>query len=140
MILPPCGLILLSFLTYESVGQRRTFLSGGGRYFWWGSIRLDSDPLGTHSKPADTTPCKEAQDNCLVVDPKFLLAEPGWAEKILVLSAVPAFLVSGGIVYGLSRLGVSEVVSFMASMPLPICAWFYFVGWLIDRRKAKRSG
>jgi hypothetical protein len=46
---------------------------------------------------------------------------------------VAAFLVGVGIVHGLARVGISEVTSFMVSMPLLIFAWFYFVGWLLDR-------
>jgi hypothetical protein len=47
---------------------------------------------------------------------------------LLVLSAVPAFVVGAAIVRGLGQMGVSEITSFMISMPLLIVAWFYFIG------------
>jgi hypothetical protein len=55
-----------------------------------------------------------------------------------MLSALPAFLAGLGIVHGLARVGVSEVTSFMSSMPLLILAWLYFIGWLFDRWSRKR--
>jgi len=50
-----------------------------------------------------------------------------------MLSALPAFVVGRAVVSGLARLGVSEVWSFAILMPVLVVAWFYFVGWLIDR-------
>jgi hypothetical protein len=55
-----------------------------------------------------------------------------------MLSAFPAFVFGGVIVRSLGRLGISEVSSFMVLMPLLISAWFYFVGWLVDRWRFKR--
>jgi hypothetical protein len=60
------------------------------------------------------------------------------AGEMLGAYALPAFLVGTGVVHGLARLGVSEVISFMVSMPLLIFAWFYLVGWLVDRRLRRR--
>jgi len=56
-----------------------------------------------------------------------------------MLSALPAFIASLVIVTVLGRFGVSQVASFMVSMPLLLAAWYYFVGWRIDRRRSKRS-
>jgi hypothetical protein len=56
-----------------------------------------------------------------------------------MLSALPAFVVGTAVVRGLASLGVSEVWSFTIVMPLLILAWFYFIGWLIDRWVHKRS-
>jgi len=72
------------------------------------------------------------------VDPEYILVEPGLTAKCLVIFALPAFLVGLAIVVGLARLGVNQVLSFMVSMPPLIFAWFYFLGWLVDRRRAKR--
>jgi hypothetical protein len=58
---------------------------------------------------------------------------PGWLSKWLMLSAMPAFVVEAAILVGLSRLGINEIWGFIISMPLLISAWYYFVGWLIDR-------
>ena len=61
-------------------------------------------------------------------------------DKLFVLSDLPAFLVGTLIVFGLGgKFGVSEVSSFMVTMPLLTFVWFYAVGWLIDRWRFKRS-
>jgi hypothetical protein len=52
-----------------------------------------------------------------------------------MLSALPAFVISAGIVGILARFGISEVTAFFVSMPLLIFAWFYLVGWLFDEEK-----
>jgi hypothetical protein len=68
-----------------------------------------------------------------------ILVDPGYLAKSLVLTALPAFALGAVVVRGLAHIGVSEVWSFGAVMPLLIFAWFYFVGWLIDRCVRKRS-
>jgi hypothetical protein len=69
----------------------------------------------------------------------YIWVDPGWAEKTLVVSAFPAFVVGAAIVGGLARLGMSEVSTFPVSVPVLIFAWFYFVGWLVDRWRYKRA-
>ncbi|MGB9465504.1 MAG: hypothetical protein WBR10_10350 [Candidatus Acidiferrum sp.] len=49
------------------------------------------------------------------------------------MSAIPAFVVEAVVIGGLGRIGINEIWGFMISMPLLIFAWYYFVGWLIDR-------
>jgi hypothetical protein len=56
----------------------------------------------------------------------------------LILTALPAFLLGAGLVGGLGRIGFSQVWVFMISMPSLVSAWFYFIGWLLDRRRMKR--
>jgi hypothetical protein len=55
-----------------------------------------------------------------------------------MLSAFPAFVVGGLAVEGLGRLGISEFSTFMFLMPVLIVAWYYLVGWLLDRWLGKR--
>jgi hypothetical protein len=38
----------------------------------------------------------------------------------------------------LGREGMSEISSFMSMMPLFVAAWYYTIGWLIDRWLYKR--
>ncbi len=64
--------------------------------------------------------------------------DPGWLDKALLYSALPAFLVEGLLLALLGRLGVNQVITFFVSMPLLIAAWFYFVGWLVDRWRYKK--
>lgn len=130
--------MLFAFGTYESFGLGRNH-DIGGRYFQWSFIRLDSDPLNRHSRSVMAVPCKDPSENCMATDPLEVWVEPGWLARLLMISALPVFLVGIGLVHGLARVGVSEITSFMISMPLLILAWFYFVGWLLDQWRQKRS-
>jgi len=130
------GLSLFGLQTYGSMSGARVS-KHQGRYFWWGSIRLDSAPL---TLPSATRPCAdESGETCVEFDPEFIWVRPGWIERVLILSAFPAFLVTLPVVHGLAHLGVSELLSFMITMPLMILLWFFLVGWLLDRRRYKRS-
>jgi hypothetical protein len=59
--------------------------------------------------------------------------------EFFVVLDLPAFTLTTGIVKGLSRLGVSEVLSFMLSSPLLTLTWFYYVGKLMEHWKGTRS-
>jgi hypothetical protein len=135
ILLPVCGLMLFSFETYHSFAHP---VAPSGRYFWWSGDRLDSDPLGKKTNRAASS-CGDVGDGCLSTDPIYIWIDPGWVTKILVLSAIPAFLLGKGLVYVLARQGVSEILSLMLSMPLLIGLWFYCVGWSFDRCRGKRS-
>ena len=131
------GLVLFGLLTYGSIQGNREMSHGRQfRYFWWGSVRLDSDPLNKHRSLA---PCKaEPEGNCVWV-PGYIVVDAGWLEKALVISALPAFLVGVAFVRGLARLGISELTSFMGAMPGLVLVWSYGVGWLLDRWGHRRS-
>jgi hypothetical protein len=130
------GLSLFIALTHNSLRMNRDIQKRSpSRYFWWTSIRLDSDPLNRHPKRT-TTPCKNGEGNCANWElPPIVWVDPSCLAKFLMLSALPAFVFGTAVVRG---LGVSEVWSFAIVMPLLISAWFYFVGWLIDRRVHKQ--
>jgi hypothetical protein len=127
------GLFFFSTVSFESL---KWHPKTPNQYFWWSSIRLNSDPLNRYHAVA--TPCREAESDCASWDPASLWISPGLATDLLILTALPAFVVGMLVVRGLGRMGVSEVWTFMVSMPLLIGAWYYAVGWLIDRRKDKR--
>lgn len=131
------GFVLFGLLTYGSIRWNREMRHGrDGRYFWWGAERLDSDPLGKHST---LQPCTQGQEGEPCVEPMYIWVEPGWLEKALAISALPAFLLGTIFVRGLARLGVSEFGSFMSTIPVLILVWFYGVGWLLDRWQHRRS-
>jgi hypothetical protein len=131
------GLILFGLLTYASIQGNREMRHGRhGRYFWWGSVRLDSDPLDKHPK---LEPCTQRTNGDCAWEPLYIWVEPGLLENALVLSALPAVLLGRAVVFGLARLGVNELTTFMSTMPVLILAWFYGVGWLLDRWQHKRS-
>jgi len=136
-VLPIFGLILFADVTYNSFRMNREIQRTPNRYFWWSSTRLDSDPLNRHSLATES--CKDSVEKCAGWTTEFILVHPGWIAKLLILSAFPAFVLGLLIVRGLGRFGFSEVTSFVVLMPLLVFAWYYFVGWVIDRRKYKRQ-
>lgn len=137
VVLPIIGVLLFLGESYESVGMNRKAQTG--RYFYWSSIRLDSDPLNRNPRPLKLLPCEDQSENCVELYPGTIWGvEPGWLIKCFGLSALPAFLFGSVIVHSFGRFGISELQTFMISMPLLIVAWYYFVGWLVDRWKYKR--
>jgi hypothetical protein len=138
VLLPTCGLLLFAFGTFELYRDQPV---RGGRYFWWASIRLDTDPLNKRVASAQIA-CKQevsgTSESCLLTDPIDIWIEPGWLARVLILAALPAFFLEAGTIAAMSRIGVSQLLTFMISMPLFIFAWFYFIGWLLDRCRNKR--
>lgn len=137
IVLPAVGSLLFAGVSFESL-RNREYQKDPGRYFWWSSIRLDSDPLNRHPLPHVATPCKDAAGDCVVWDPVSLWVDSGLLPKTLILSAIPAFFAGMLFVRALGHHGVSEVSSFMAWTPVLLVAWYYAVGWLIDRWLYKR--
>jgi hypothetical protein len=136
-ILPIFGLVLFACVTNNSFRMNREIQRTPNRYFWWPSTRLDSDPLNRH--PLATESCKDSVEKCAGWTTEFIWVHPGWIAKSLMLSAFPAFVLGLVIVRGLGRFGFSEVTSFMVLTPPLVFAWYYFVGWLIDRWNYKRQ-
>lgn len=130
-ILPSIGLLLFAEVSYDSLNLNHETGRSYGRYFWWSSVRLDSDPRNKH--PHLAAPC------CVDWDPQYIWIDPGWLTKVLLVAALPAFGVDLFVIRGLASFGVSEVTSFFVSIPLLIGGWFYFGGLLIDRWRHKRS-
>jgi hypothetical protein len=137
LILPIVGLFLFAAETRHSVRTNREGHSPSNRYFWWSFIPLDSDPKSKH--PRVPTPCKTGEKNCTTWELPNIWVDPGWLSKWFMLSAAPAFVVEGLILGGLGHLGINQVWAFMISMPMLVFAWYYLVGWLIDRRISKLS-
>ena len=137
LALPLLGLSLFALISYKSFQRNRVRGFSDSHYFYWSSIRLGPDPL--RIEPPPTVPCKDASENCVAWDPDTNWINPGLAARLLVLTALPAFVIGIFIIHALARLGISEVTTFMVSMPFLIFAWYYLVGWLIDRWRSKRS-
>jgi hypothetical protein len=135
--LPAIGLILFSAVSYHSWRMNRELQHTPSRYFWWSAIRLDSDPANKRNHV--TTRCDDDKENCVSWDLPNRWVDPGWLQKFLIFSALPAFAVGGFAVGGLGRLGISQVSSFMFLMPVLILAWYYFIGWLLDRWSQKHT-
>jgi hypothetical protein len=130
VILPIIGLILFGVESYSSFRFNRQLGTTPRRFYYWSSIRLDSAPLHKPCKPEDMG-CGWEQN--------WVWIDSGYVAKFLMLPAIPAFAFGAIVVGALAHLGVSEVWSFGIVMPVSVFAWFYFVGWLIDRWILKRS-
>jgi len=130
LILPVIGLILFGEVSYGSFRFNRELGTTPRKFYFWSSIRLDSDPMNQRRKGA--APCKSENLGC-AWEPNWIWIDSGYLDKALMLTALPAFAIGAIAVGGLAHLGISEVWTFAVAMPLLIFAWFYFVGWLIDR-------
>jgi len=137
LVLCGWGLILFGLITYASIRERQDLGPAlqHSRYFWWGTLRLDSDPLSIRTV---LWPCQYESDEDCSRDLGTRWGTPGWVEKGLVLSALPAFLLTALVVRSMAFFGVNEVLSFMCAAPLLILLWFYAIGWVIDRWQYKR--
>lgn len=104
------------------------------------SVHLDADPLNRDPSKFRNTNCAPKDADCAEWDPATLWIEPGFLTRTLMLSAFPAFMVGGLMVYLFARLGVNEVVSFMVFMPILIFVWFYVVGKVITKWGLRLGG
>jgi hypothetical protein len=136
-VLPVLGLLAFCGESYLSLRMNREFGMTPRRYYWWSSIRLDSNPLNKNTKiPA--APCKSDEEDC-GWEPAHIWIDPGYLTKSLMLIALPAFALCAITVGGFARLGVNEVWSFFVSMPVFTVAWFYFVGWIMEWLLKRRT-
>jgi hypothetical protein len=127
LALPVVGLLLFAGVTYDSIRLNRALQRTNSHDFSWSFIQLHADPLNTD--------CGR-REGCLV-SLEAIWIEPGALTMLLELTAFPAFVAGVVVCYSLGRLGISEVSTFMISMPLLIVGWYYFVGWLIDRWRGR---
>jgi hypothetical protein len=137
LILPLAGLLLFTVISYRSALVNDQTQKSSSKYYWWSSLRLDSDPLNQNLKPVN--PCEDKKKDCANPEIANARIQPSWLDKMLIFSAFPAFLAGAATVVGLSKLGIDEVLTFMVSMPIFLFAWYYFVGWMIDRWLFKRT-
>lgn len=133
-ILPAFGLLLFFGETYDSVRLNRDLRARipYRRDFYWSTFRLQSDPLGKLPPApcgADINP-KTCADWWAVRD---VIVDPGAILSTLMISSLPAFFVAMKTVRGLGRLGVNEVYSFFVLTPILLSAWYFFLGWVLDR-------
>jgi hypothetical protein len=122
---PAIGLTLFLAETLHSWRIDHEVRGTPSRYFYWSSWRFDSDPLNNRVHSDWDLPN--------------LWIEPAYATRFLILSGLPAFAASLLVVSALARIGVSEAATFLITAPALLVAWYYFVGWLVDRWKVKRA-
>ena len=136
LVLPAFGLLLFLAETFGSVGLNNDLRGRNPNRtdFYWGKFRLQTDPLG---KPP---PCRPEITNCSEWwEIRDVIVDPGTILATLLLSGLPAFFVTARLVHGLGRLGINEVYTFFVAAPLLLFAWYYFLGWLLDRLWARRK-
>src|SRR5215467_7598835 len=139
VVLPLAGLLLFTMVSYQSSRVNDELQRSPNRYYWWSSLRLDTDPLNRNPKPAERS--KDDPQNCSSWDVSSPRVAPSWLDKILVVSAFPAFLAAFALVLDFGRQGISEVLVFMVVMPTFLFFWYYFIGRLMERWFRKlRSG
>lgn len=136
LILPVVALMAFGAESFVSLRMNSSLGTTPRRYYWWSSIRLDADPL--NKNPKVPSPCTSDKEDCGWVLQSIWI-DPGYLTESLVLLALPAFALGAFGVSRLGHLGISEVWSFMLLMPLFVFAWFYFVGWFVDRWVRKRG-
>ena len=136
-ILPMTGLFLFTAVAYRSMPANHHDRVVPRRYYWWSSLRLDSDPLNRN--PAPPKPCPEGIANCSNGETPNVKIAPGWLEKSLVVTGFPALLAAFAVVASLSKRGIDEVLTFFVSMPILLFGWYYLVGWLIERWLVRRA-
>jgi hypothetical protein len=132
VVLPIIGIVLFSAVTNHSLRFNQKMQRTPSRYFWWSAIRLNSDPA--NQRKWGPMPCESGKENCVMQE---IWVDPGLLEEFLILSAFPAFVLGRLVVALLGRLSISEVSSFMLLMPILILAWYFFIGWLLDRWRYK---
>lgn len=136
LILPSVGLLAFGAITYHSLRMDQLTNRGHSRYFYWSSLPLDSEPSKGRAPAAG--PCNNSDPTCSEVDFTTMWVDPGWLSNLVVLTAAPAFALGGVLLWLLGKLGVSQVFSFFAFTPFLILAWYYLLGWLLDRRRERR--
>jgi hypothetical protein len=135
IILPLCGLLLFGTITFASHLRHQTKYQG--RIYYWAGYPLDPDPLHI-DPPKAPVPCPQGQE-CVAWDPISIWSTPGPLMNLLIFTGLPGLLVGALIVSLLSRMGVNEIWSFFVCMPVTLSAWYYLIGWLLDRRRWQKQ-
>ena len=135
IVFPLLALMAFSAESYMSLRMNQQLGMTPRKYYWWSSIRLDTDPL--NKNPLVRPPCKSGEEDC-GSEPNFIWVDPGYLTNSLMLLALPAFALETISVRGLAHLGINEVWSFMVLMPLYMLGWFYFLGRLVDNKWVRK--
>lgn len=139
VILPILGLALFTLVTIRSAKLNEHDAAHPQKYYWWSSLRLDTDPLNRYPLPEQPEqPCKDGTENCTKWQLRAQWVTPALLDRLLGISGLPAFLAGAAIVAACGKAGVDEVLTFMVSMPILLFGWYFFVGWLLDLVLSRR--
>jgi hypothetical protein len=126
IVLPVVGLLLFGFINCASyLKEKHESKPGPRKYSWWWGIRLDRRPL-------EIEPPKTSQEGW---EPQYILIELGPLQKLVILTGFPAFLLSVPLIHALDSFGADQLIVFLTITALGLAVWYWFLGWLIDRRK-----
>ena len=132
-ILPTIGLLLFMAETSRAYRGWQS-QSPPRRYLWWSTYVLDSDPLNRHTRTPSIQKNGNGEGSW---DLRHIYVDPGVLSMAFALSGFPAFHLSWVAAVALSRFGISQIITFMISTPILLTAWYYFLGWLVDRWRGK---
>jgi hypothetical protein len=133
LILPVLGVLFFLSETYSSYRQ---YSHTRSTCYWWGNfVALDSKPIDKAvafegQKPVTECGFQEQAFDRFGVRPSI---------RLLVITALPAFVGSLAFVHGLGALGVNEIPVFIASTPPLIFGWYYLLGWAFERWRQRRK-
>jgi hypothetical protein len=140
LILPFIGLLVFAGQSFQSFRQQQNALKRGNTCFCWSNTPLDEKPFDTRYEVfgrSNLTSCGYLRE--LEAQTDLGCGQPSLPARLLMLTELPAFLMSLGIVKSLAKLGVSEVMSFIVTMPPLIFAWYYFLSWMVARLTRRRE-
>src|SRR5258705_13802683 len=125
VILPMVGLILFAAVSYRSMPVNHHEQEAPRKYYWWSSLRLDSDPL--NENPQLAAPCAIEKQNCSNGEFPNIKIVPSWLDRLLIISSLPAFLAGGAFVVVLRKAGPDEGLTFITSLPILFFVCVYLV-------------
>src|SRR5260370_41782616 len=96
VILPMVGLILFAAVSYRSMPVNHHEQEAPRKYYWWSSLRLDSDPL--NENPQLAAPCATEKQNCSNGEFPNIKIVPSWLDRLFFTSGQSAVL--GGVALG----------------------------------------
>jgi hypothetical protein len=136
LILPIMGVLLFADESWRSYKIQSKI---SDTCFCWGGAGLDTRPLDKRYEMfgvRSLTACRALTEMNAYTDAG--CGQARLTTRLLLVTALPALVVSLGIVKVFAKLGVSEVTTFIAASPPLIFAWYYFLSWsgarLIRRR------
>ena len=112
--------------SYQSV--RLNQILSWHKYYYWSVIRLDRDPLNRWS---NTLAICNSQGSDCKVEFDYIRINPGPVAKAFMTSAFPAFFAGTALSHALGWFGISELLTFMITVPVFIFAWYYLLSWFL---------
>jgi hypothetical protein len=85
-------------------------------------------------EPPKVPKARQADGEEVGWDPQSITVDLGPLQKLLIVTGLPAFLLSVPLIHVFDRFGANELTVFLSSTAVGLGIWYWFVGWLIDSR------